>query len=114
MPLPLAPGLSKVITVQQEPPSAAISQLAVNRIHAADRHTDLEPAINDVARLGYVTELLVASLLEDLASYAKSGFSAADALALVERKREVVVAHVEDVEIKTRQLREAYNGRVGG
>lgn len=30
------------------------------------------------------------------------------ALALVDRKREVVVAHAEDVEIKTRQLREAF------
>ncbi|MGX9144957.1 hypothetical protein [Mesorhizobium sp. 128a] len=82
----------------------------ITAIHPASiaHHASLEPAINDLARLGYVTELLVGSLLEELASYAKAGFSAADALALVERKREVVVAHVEDVEIKTRQLRDAF------
>jgi hypothetical protein len=80
----------------------------VNRNPKSTRHTDLEPAINDLARLGYVTELLVASLMEDLASYAKAGLSAADALSLVERKREVVVGHVEDVEIQTRQLRDAF------
>ncbi|WP_210213118.1 hypothetical protein [Mesorhizobium sp. M1E.F.Ca.ET.063.01.1.1] len=37
---------------------------------------DLVHAGMDLARLGYVTELLVASLLEDLASYAKAGLSA--------------------------------------
>jgi hypothetical protein len=72
---------------------------------------DLEPAINDLARLGYVTELLVSSLFGELASYAKAGLSAADAMTLIERKLEVVVANVEDVEIQTRQLREQFYRR---
>jgi len=85
-----------------------MNTISVSRINSAGQHIDHEPAINDLARLGYVTELLVSSLLEELAAYASAGLSAADALALVERKREVVVAHVEDVEIQTRHLRDAF------
>ncbi|GLR45783.1 hypothetical protein GCM10007880_63010 [Mesorhizobium amorphae] len=54
-------------------------------------------------------------LVGELASYAKHSFSAANALALVEHKREVMVALLEDVEIRTPQLREAfYESGLGG
>lgn len=89
-----------------------MNAMTVNAARKTNLLFDLEPAINDLARLGFVTEILLASLMEDLACYAKAGLSAADALSLVERKREVVIGHVEDVEIKTRQLREEFYAAV--